>query len=272
MPRAKVPDDRRQRAAEACSYCRETKKRCSGTVPCTHCQRRGLAGECAITYLPRGSRAKQLAVEQRADLSHTSRRHRSTSAASMPGATGIPGTSFNSNMVTQPQAFEPLSPSVSRASNDYDGLFPANEAGASTTNATSTTREADVAAVSPRMLLSSHGEKGTQSLPRCFFWHSLTDTSRIVYIGAGASIAFLQTVRRVVSEQIGPSDFSRGKDNERMLEIQAEQQIEAITSITVEQRARFMSCFLAVVSAFQFSYLTSISIDHFPDSSMDGRF
>jgi hypothetical protein len=49
MPRPKVLPSQRQRAVEACNACRSTKKRCSGTVPCTQCQKRGLQDTCFLT-------------------------------------------------------------------------------------------------------------------------------------------------------------------------------------------------------------------------------
>ncbi|PTB65791.1 hypothetical protein BBK36DRAFT_1121016 [Trichoderma citrinoviride] len=57
MPRPKVHPSQRQRAAEACNFCRASKKRCSATVPCTACQRRGIGDSCYLTHRPRGSRA-----------------------------------------------------------------------------------------------------------------------------------------------------------------------------------------------------------------------
>lgn len=58
MPRPKVHPSQRQRAAEACNFCRASKKRCSATVPCTACQRRGIGASCFLTHQPRGSRKK----------------------------------------------------------------------------------------------------------------------------------------------------------------------------------------------------------------------
>lgn len=39
-----------------------------------------------------------------------------------------------------------------------------------------------------------------------------------VYIGEGASLSFLQLVRGLVSEQIGPSQFSHNETKDTMLE------------------------------------------------------
>ena len=70
-----------------------------------------------------------------------------------------------------------------------------------------------------------------------------------MYIGAAASIAFLQTVRRVVTKQIGPSDFTNSNDNDRMLEIDAPQTTVDAMGITAEQKLQFLRCYLSVVRA-----------------------
>jgi hypothetical protein len=46
MPRPKVLPANRLRAPEACIACRASKKRCSGTFPCTKCIRNGRADTC----------------------------------------------------------------------------------------------------------------------------------------------------------------------------------------------------------------------------------
>lgn len=77
MPRPKVPESLRQRAAEACSFCREAKKRCSGTAPCTQCVRRGLERDCCMTELPRGSRTRKIS---KSSAGRGARRSRATPA------------------------------------------------------------------------------------------------------------------------------------------------------------------------------------------------
>lgn len=56
MPRPRLLPSQRRRAAEACNFCRDAKKKCSGTAPCTHCLRRGIGAQCTITLRRRGSR------------------------------------------------------------------------------------------------------------------------------------------------------------------------------------------------------------------------
>ncbi|PNS21552.1 Regulator of drug sensitivity 2 [Sphaceloma murrayae] len=48
MPRPKVDPNKRLRAAEACTYCQSTKKRCSAIVPCSNCVRKGRAHQCTL--------------------------------------------------------------------------------------------------------------------------------------------------------------------------------------------------------------------------------
>lgn len=43
----------------------------------------------------------------------------------------------------------------------------------------------------------------------------------LVYIGGAASISFLQIVRNLVSQQIGPSAFSHNETSDKMLEIES---------------------------------------------------
>lgn len=57
MPRPKVPPSRRQRAPEACVACRISKKRCSGSFPCTNCLRKGLSDSCGGCPPPRTARS-----------------------------------------------------------------------------------------------------------------------------------------------------------------------------------------------------------------------
>lgn len=68
-----------------------------------------------------------------------------------------------------------------------------------------------------------------------------------VYVGAAASIAFLETVRRVVAGQIGPSHFSHTMNSDKMLEIETPQSTDDTMEITVEQKLQFLQCYFSVV-------------------------
>jgi hypothetical protein len=131
MPRPIVPAHQRQRAAEACNLCRETKKRCSGSAPCTQCVRRGLESQCFITYAPRGSRTRARAERAAAANSVTSTGRTSS----------ISTQSVQQNIETE-ESYRPLSPSHSQQDDDKDSQADASSA------------------TNPRMLLNSRGERG----------------------------------------------------------------------------------------------------------------
>ncbi|KAF9887522.1 hypothetical protein FE257_010100 [Aspergillus nanangensis] len=64
MPRPKVPFDKRQRTAEACTFCQTSKKRCSATLPCTNCVRRGRGQFCTLQKQSTASPEQRLPHEQ----------------------------------------------------------------------------------------------------------------------------------------------------------------------------------------------------------------
>lgn len=175
MPRAKVQDSQRQRAAEACSYCRETKKRCTGTAPCGQCQRRGRSDECFITYLPRGFRSK----EKQKAIEAGRRRNDSVSQASVVSpqntiASGPPAASHvrapsGDVAPTSMDTFRPLSPTESREDNDESASCIAlAPAGAELSGGQAAAKDSSVAGLGPRMLLNCHGEKGKRKSNRVF--------------------------------------------------------------------------------------------------------
>jgi hypothetical protein len=75
-----------------------------------------------------------------------------------------------------------------------------------------------------------------------------------VYIGGAASISFLQIVRDLVSQQIGPSAFSHNEKSDRMLEVETPQANAPEPEVNVmdldgEQKLRYLRSYYAVVSA-----------------------
>ncbi|KAL4907201.1 hypothetical protein BDW74DRAFT_148741, partial [Aspergillus multicolor] len=85
MPRPKVLPANRLRAPEACLACRASKKRCSGTFPCTKCIRNGRADTCvpfrrSSTVTPRQNDAYRLTSPDAGRRVRTS----SISTASLP--------------------------------------------------------------------------------------------------------------------------------------------------------------------------------------------
>jgi hypothetical protein len=78
----------------------------------------------------------------------------------------------------------------------------------------------------------------------------------LVYIGSAASISFLQVLRKVVSEQIGPSPFSHNDKAETMLEkASPDQKFNEVSSpasvlpeVSLSEKQDFVRCCFAVVS------------------------
>ncbi|KAL2181787.1 fungal-specific transcription factor domain-containing protein [Thermothelomyces heterothallicus CBS 202.75] len=82
MTRPKVPDDKRQRTAQACDSCKRRKQKCNGMNPCQTCQRRKLS----CHYTPNNT------SEHAADsaASPTKRRHLDNSPPSIPSVLKAP--------------------------------------------------------------------------------------------------------------------------------------------------------------------------------------
>lgn len=159
MPRPKVHQSQRQRAAEACDYCREAKKRCSGSAPCTQCVQRGLSETCFITYLPRGTRTKSNIAKAKADFvkSRPPPQARPAANASAASQRSYGGESAGD------EGFYPLSPSDSRQGGHEAGSMR-NEASleplGTSPNTMSPEEESRLAVNAPRMLRSNLGEPG----------------------------------------------------------------------------------------------------------------
>lgn len=243
MPRPKVHPSQRQRAAEACNFCRASKKRCSATVPCTACQRRGIGDSCYLTHRPRGSR-------------RVPPRTRSSAPEQVPtspsGADGIPD-SLDASLDELPQEsawsragfgqvvapdwcpeddpasmdndadadYQPLTPSDSRISmSDVTTNRSAHPPTQLPARPGSPALEPESHA---RMLLNLRGERGKASYHHLSTLYiqihgELIPASRIVYIGEAASLSFLQLIRDTVTAQIGPSQFSHNEKRDSMLE------------------------------------------------------
>ena len=137
MPRPKVHPSQRRRAAEACRFCRANKKRCSGTVPCINCRRKGKADSCCIPH----------------------RRQSIASGAAAP--TSFPSDSFQSNLKS------PTDNGLERASARGDQDHP-SLADQADLNSSPTARPIPPHVgyeLHSRMLLNSRGERGES----CFF-------------------------------------------------------------------------------------------------------
>ncbi|KAH8121759.1 hypothetical protein LI328DRAFT_157949 [Trichoderma asperelloides] len=208
MPRPKVHPSQRQRAAEACNFCRASKKRCSATVPCTACQRRGIGASCFLTHQPRGSRKKP-PPRSRASVSEQTRSSPDGGDNTLEDESAWGRDGF-ANIVPPdwPEAdsismnndvdgdYQPPTPSDSRIS------IPEETISGSTQQPPQLSVNSGSPALGPeshaRMLLNLRGEQ--------------------VYIGKAASLSFLQLIRDTVTAQIGPSQFSHNDKRHSMLE------------------------------------------------------
>ena len=132
---------------------------------------------------------------------------------------------------TPAAVFEPISPSESRTTTDVDGsLTGRSAAGSSHVNERPQTA-LEATKPASRMLLNLKGER--------------------VYIGGGGSLSFLQLVRGIVSDQIGPSQFSRQGNSDTMLEKespQAHTRQPGISDLSPEAKLMCADCFYGVVS------------------------
>ncbi|KAF4922378.1 putative transcriptional regulatory protein [Colletotrichum viniferum] len=230
MPRPKVPESLRQRAAEACSFCREAKKRCSGTAPCTQCVRRGLERDCCMTELPRGSRTRKIS---KSSAGRGARRSRATPALDNESITVSVSSPVSprdrSRRNANGQRQLRLSPPASQQEDEETSmnvdprpLTPPRE--------TQVATDPSLLANPSRMLRSLHGEQ--------------------VYVGGAAAISFLQTVRQVVAGQIGPSPFSHNDDTETMLEVESPETrattsptAETAVELNVQQKLAYLHCY-----------------------------
>ncbi|KAJ6781470.1 hypothetical protein PWT90_02674 [Aphanocladium album] len=205
MPRPKVHPSQRKRAAEACNFCRMSKKKCSATVPCTACQRRGIGNTCYLTNSPRAVRSGSRRIQEPP-------RNGSPINTSPIGSGRIPGAEANwplnngSRSWAPPQPefslqqdnYQPISPSDSRAAVTDNNIIEANSSPLDNATQGETTTLGRGSESHARMLLNLRGER--------------------VYIGEAAPISFLQFVRDTVAAQIGPSQFSHNDQRENMLE------------------------------------------------------
>lgn len=164
MPRPKVHPSQRKRAAEACNFCRMSKKKCSATVPCTACQRRGIGHTCYLTNSPRTSRSNTRRVQD--PLRHDLGVNETPSAAGRQSqeSANWPLNNAHSWVTTEPESslhqgrYQPISPSESRtAATDTNCV----ESNSSPVEHVRQTEPATLGREShARMLLNLRGERG----------------------------------------------------------------------------------------------------------------
>jgi hypothetical protein len=117
MPRPKVLPSQRRRAAEACNFCRESKKKCSGTAPCSHCLRRGISSQCVITLQPRGGTNKHATQLRGTGIGGQGESLNQGTGSNRPAPMSLTRVNGNGRIQEQGESsFRPISPSESRPS------------------------------------------------------------------------------------------------------------------------------------------------------------
>ncbi|XWW99831.1 hypothetical protein V2A60_007844 [Cordyceps javanica] len=179
MPRPKVHPSQRKRAAEACNFCRMSKKNPRASRSAARKAQEPLGTGSPVTKTPTAAR-RSSGADTEWPLDDSGR-------SWLPHQPPLP---------VQQEAYQPISPSESRtAATDTNNLevhlSPLRNVAQRETQALGSESHA-------RMLLNLRGER--------------------VYIGEAAPISFLQFVRDTVAAQIGPSQFSHNDQSENMLE------------------------------------------------------
>ncbi|KXH52876.1 hypothetical protein CSAL01_09801 [Colletotrichum salicis] len=227
MPRPKVPESQRQRAAEACRFCREAKKKCSGTAPCNQCVRRGLEPDCRMTYLPRGSRTKKPSATRASNAGGRKSRapleHGSITVSTNP--LGLSKTRPRRHDEIEIEQFPnpfPMSPSLSQQESEE------------------TSNDARQSPMLPHEIHTVEDSRAESSL-----------LANPIFVGGAAAISFLQTVRQVVVRQIGPSPFSHNDGMETMLEAESPEARRSISSEEVvdlgdQRRLDYLNCYYTI--------------------------
>lgn len=191
MPRPRVHPSQRQRAAEACNFCRVSKKRCSATVPCITCTKRGIEASCYLTHKPWGLRRSpdaSASPRQRSSISSSTgplvAASASTSTRNRPIRSGPPpheGVRGQRHVSLPPAAASPAwSPGSSRnEAEEYCPISPSESRvehpDAVQSDATLSTRKPSFGRdPHARMLLNLRGNRGTSEF--CC-WISIKNTS-----------------------------------------------------------------------------------------------
>ncbi|KAK0623025.1 fungal-specific transcription factor domain-containing protein [Immersiella caudata] len=213
MTRPRVPDDKRQRTAQACDSCKRRKQKCNGLNPCQTCVKRRLT--CA--YTP--NNGADHSVGESAG-SPTKRRHIETSPQSIPAA-------LDSAVTSPPQ----------RSASDTKHLWDEVPIGQSRKGASSVSTS-----TGPHPPTSSgydHARKGSMSeqgtLPDTSHTNGQAEeatiytetrmlqdqTGRLLYIGDASTLSILQLIRIIVENTAGTdmgSPFINDPKRHRILE------------------------------------------------------
>ncbi|KAK4243766.1 fungal-specific transcription factor domain-containing protein [Corynascus novoguineensis] len=210
MTRPKVPDDKRQRTAQACDSCKRRKQKCNGSKPCQTCLRRKLT----CCYTP--NNASDHVADSAA--SPTKRRHLGTSPPSISSVLEASGE-------TSPRSGDAMQPWNQTQKNEHQ---PGSSSISGMTSQTPLSMPAPVHVRQGsihdfKRLPSRNNVKGLSEETNIYTeTRMLQDqTGRLLYIGDASTLSILQLIRIVVENTAGSdvgSPFIDDPKRHRILE------------------------------------------------------
>ncbi|KAK2004839.1 fungal-specific transcription factor domain-containing protein [Colletotrichum falcatum] len=204
MTRPKVPEDKRQRTAQACDTCKRRKQKCNGSRPCATCTKRSLV--CTYTT---GNGSEQTPPDQIA--SPSKRRNVEELPTSNPAVPeGSLASASPAAAATTPWESKPQQPAAEENPTVGFDIQPSIENDHDTTAAD---REFDIRS---RHSTASGPDEETSLIQST---RMLQDpTGRLLYVGDSASLAYLQLIRMIVEASVGPSDFTLDPSRHKIME------------------------------------------------------
>ncbi|KEY70244.1 hypothetical protein S7711_04353 [Stachybotrys chartarum IBT 7711] len=206
MTRPKVPEEKRQRTAQACDICKRRKQKCNGKRPCASCFKKNLSCEYNANILSSHgmdeatlSPSKRRLLDDALDLSTV--RVPGFQPANRPAASRLDSRTLSApaNSPTLGGG-APATNSANRSPlSQRHGSFQATGADFRTrqTPASDADEEAELVGQT-RMLQDPKG--------------------RLLYVGDSATLAFLQLIRMLVEQKAGSSDFTLDPDRHKIME------------------------------------------------------
>ncbi|GAB1320642.1 hypothetical protein MFIFM68171_10852 [Madurella fahalii] len=194
MTRPKVPDDKRQRTAQACDSCKRRKQKCNGLKPCHTCLRRKLT----CSYTPNNASDH---VSEDAASSPTKRRHIETSPSSVPAAPDVSETS-------SPQSREPMQTSWEEVRKSEPPPGDALMSGVAAPPPPSLPAQEHTRHVSFQNLKKLPNRSNANGLSEETNIYTETrmlqdQTGRLLYIGDASTLSILQLIRIIVENTAG---------------------------------------------------------------------
>ncbi|KAK1983766.1 fungal-specific transcription factor domain-containing protein [Colletotrichum cereale] len=203
MTRPKVPEDKRQRTAQACDTCKRRKQKCNGSRPCATCTKRSLV--CTYTT---GNGSEQTPTDQIA--SPNKRRNIEELPTANPAVPEGSLASASPGAASTTWDSKPQQPATEERPTGGFDLQPSIENDHETTAAD---REFDIRS---RHSTASGPDEETSLIQST---RMLQDpTGRLLYVGDSASLAYLQLIRMIVEASVGPSDFTLDPSRHKIME------------------------------------------------------